>query len=73
MLRELPEYALPQGLYWVSNEWPATAIADWLDTRPDVTWVAMGDFDELMLLMRDDFNLPHPKIEPIQEVFDGYR
>ena len=72
MLQKLPRGALPHGLYWVSDEWPDAAIAQWLDTWPDVTWVTMGNFDELMLLMRDQFDLPHPKTDPIQKVFDGY-
>ena len=72
MLERLPESALPHGIYWVAENWPATAVGDWLADRRNVTWVTSGDFDELMLLVRHEFALPHPKIDPIQAVFEGY-
>ena len=72
MLRKLPESALPHGIYWIAKDWPETDLGSWLANRRNVTWVKSADFDELMLLIRHEFDLPHPKRDRIMAVFDGY-
>jgi Tfp pilus assembly protein PilF len=72
MLKGLPAEALPLGVFWVSGEEPDCAIRPWLEER-DALWVEKGDFDELMLLIRDVFELPHPERRRFDEVFEKYK
>lgn len=71
MLEALPEEALPLGVYWVGAREPRTAIRPWLQSR-DAVWVDKADFDELMLLVRNVFDLPHPDRKRFDEVFERY-
>ena len=71
MLRRLPNEALPLGVWWVSGQKPMGTVRRWLDSR-DAVWVEMGDFDELMLLLRDVFDVPHPDGSRFNDVFDKY-
>ncbi|HUU45906.1 MAG TPA: tetratricopeptide repeat protein [Acidobacteriota bacterium] len=71
MLRTLPQEALPLGVFWVSGTEPQGVIRPWLEQR-DSWWVESGDFDELMLLVRDAFDLPHPEEARFKQVFAGY-
>jgi tetratricopeptide (TPR) repeat protein len=72
MLSELPPEALPLGVYWVSGSEPAGAIRPWLDRRSAI-WVQEPDFDSMMLLFRDAFDLRHPSPERLDDVFARYR
>ena len=72
LLRELPVDALPSGAYWVHPEQPAGGIRDWLATRRGV-WVKSGWFDEVMLLARNAFDLPHPQPDRLTKVFVDYQ
>jgi len=72
MLDALPTEALPLGVYWVSHKEPRGTIRPWLDSRKAI-WVEKGDFDELMLLVRDSFDLPHPDRKRFDEVFEKYK
>ncbi|MCH7843169.1 MAG: tetratricopeptide repeat protein [Chloroflexi bacterium] len=71
MLRCLPPEALPLGIYWVSGTEPQGEIRDWLESR-EAVWVEKGDFDELMLLVRDVFSLRHPDQRRFERVFEQY-
>ena len=71
LLDGLPEAALPLGAFWVSGEEPRGEIRPWLEQR-DAIWVEKGDFDELMLLIRDIFDLPHPDARRFNSVFERY-
>ena len=72
MLNELPPEALPFGAYWVHPEEPHGLIRDWLSQRAGV-WVRSGWFDEVMLLVRNAFELPHPNPERFTRIFSDYQ
>ena len=72
MLRTLPAEALPLGIYWVSGSEPDCALSEWLQSRAAV-WVEHADFDQLMLLFRDTFDLRHPDEKRFDTVFRSYR
>jgi drug/metabolite transporter (DMT)-like permease/tetratricopeptide (TPR) repeat protein len=71
MLKALPPEALLWGVFWASDREPAGPMREWLASRK-ATWVCQGDFDELMLLIRDAFDLPHPDRKRFDAVFEGY-
>jgi tetratricopeptide (TPR) repeat protein len=71
MLSDLPKEALPFGIYWVSGSEPQGALRPWLEEKKAI-WVEKFDFDEMMLLIRDAFDLPHPSIKQVESVFQRY-
>lgn len=71
MFEALPPEALPLGVFWVNGNEPINAIRPWLDLR-NAIWVEKHDFDEVMLLVRDVFDLPHPNPQRFLEVFLKY-
>ena len=71
VMTALPSSALPLGVFWVSEKEPGNKMRSWLDERKAV-WVESGDFDELMLLVRDTFGLKHPRVDRFKKVFDNY-
>jgi Tfp pilus assembly protein PilF len=71
MLSDLPREALPYGVYWVSGSKPKGVIRTWLEAR-DAVWVEHFDFDEMMLLIRDAFDLPHPDMKQVESIFQLY-
>jgi len=71
MLSALPKEALPFGVYWISGSEPTGALRSWLEER-NAIWVEKFDFDEMMLLIRDAFELPHPDQKPFENVFQNY-
>ncbi len=71
MLNRLPAEALPNGVYWVSSREPNGVIRPWLDSRGAV-WVQHHGFDELMVLVRDIFGLPHPRKDRFAEIYEQY-
>ena len=72
LLSELPHDALPFGAYWVHPQEPAGAVREWLVGRNGV-WVKSGWFDEVMLLARNTFDLPHPEPNRFTRIFGDYR
>lgn len=71
MFSDLPKEALPFGIYWISGSEPQGVLRQWLEERKAI-WVEMFDFDEMMLLIRDAFDLPHPDIKQVESVFQLY-
>ena len=71
MFSEFTEEALPLGVYWVSDDEPHGLILSWLESR-DAIWVKRGDFDQVMLLLREVFSLPHPDAKRFDHVFNKY-
>jgi Tfp pilus assembly protein PilF len=71
MLASLPPEALPYGVSWVSGAEPGGKMRGWLEARR-AAWVELFDFDELMLLLRDAFDLPHPDVKPFEALFRNY-
>jgi Tfp pilus assembly protein PilF len=72
MFEALPQDSLPLGVFWVSSAEPQGIIRPWLLSR-NAIWVEKRDFDELMLLVRDVFSLPHPNPARFQDVFEKYK
>ena len=74
MFESLPEEALPFGIYWVSEHEPRGIFRPWLEDRQAV-WVEHRDFDELMLLVLNEFTItqiPHPDATAYDRVFADY-
>lgn len=71
LLNELPREALPYGAYWVHPSEPKGLVREWLSSRQGV-WVRSGWFDEVMLLIRNEFDLPHPSGERFTRIFQEY-
>jgi protein O-mannosyl-transferase len=71
MLEAVPIEGLPLGVFWISGKEPKGIIRPWLESRNTI-WVEKGDFDQLMLLVRDIFDLPHPDRKRFDEVFSKY-
>jgi protein O-mannosyl-transferase len=72
ILSELPAGALPWGVYWVNNRSPESGLGTWLD-KVGAKWVRHLDFDELMLLIRDEFGLAHPDLKRFEKLRDTYQ
>ena len=72
MLNSLPSEALPFGAYWVHPEEPQGQVREWLAHRQGV-WVRSGWFDEVMLSVRNAFDLPHPSPDRFTRIFDDYQ
>ena len=71
VLKELPSNALPWGIYWIGSKIPEGDIGEWLRKR-NAVWINQNDFDELMLLMFDEFGLTHPKKDRFDELWSAY-
>lgn len=71
MLESLPSTALPLGVFWVGQSEPEGVLRPWLEKR-NAHWIEKGDFDEMMLLVRDAFGLPAPDRQRFDDVFNNY-
>ncbi|OLS32414.1 MAG: Photosystem I assembly protein Ycf3 [Candidatus Heimdallarchaeota archaeon AB_125] len=71
ILSELPENALPWGVYWIGDKFPNTKLGNWIKKRNGV-WVQHKDFDELMLLALKEFELKLPDKERIEGLFNQF-
>lgn len=76
-LESLPERALPYGVYWISSIEPICELKSWLVSR-DAIWVQHFDFNEIMVMFKDIFNisLPEPKkfVESLEnKIFETYQ
>ncbi|MBI2304917.1 MAG: tetratricopeptide repeat protein [Chloroflexi bacterium] len=72
MLHKLPRDSLPLGIYWVSSSVPNNDMGGWLESR-HATWVQHHDFDELMLLVRNEFELEkHPDFKRFEKLEKTY-
>jgi hypothetical protein len=73
MLKHLPPEALPLGVYWASDVPPPAELTDWFKAR-DAIWVkGGGDFDELMLLVCDAFEIEMPTRATFDAMYTRYR
>lgn len=71
LLGELPEEALPSGVFWLSPCEPAGAVRRWLLERKGV-WVQIADFDEFMLRAYAVFDMKHPSKAEFDKMFGKY-
>ena len=60
------------GAYWVTDEIPETAFGHWFQSCPHAIWVPHRDFDQLILLIRDAFGLPHPEEKRFRNLLNDY-
>ncbi|MEE9554325.1 MAG: SIR2 family protein [candidate division Zixibacteria bacterium] len=72
ILYDLPTSSLPWGIYWVGDNIPDTEIGTWLKDRKAI-WVRHRDFDELMLLIRNEFELKHPDEKRLEKIMTTYK
>lgn len=59
MLDAIPTQAFPFGIFWVNENLPGNELKQWLEERKAI-WVKNFNFDELMLLIRQEFGFQHP-------------
>lgn len=71
-LEELPEESLPFGVYWVSKSEPNGILRRWLEER-EAVHVKHQDFDELMLLIKQEFNIDDPNKDRYEYVHERYK
>jgi len=71
ILDSLPGDALPWGLYWIGERVPDNDMGTWLRKR-EAKWVRHKDFDELMLLIFNEFGLEHPEWGRFRSLHDTY-
>ena len=72
LLSGLSSEALPLGVYWVSTTEPTGPILECL-RRHHLVWVRAGYFDEVMLLIHNEFKLPHPSQQRFNDIFANYQ
>jgi Tfp pilus assembly protein PilF len=71
IFKELPTGALPWGIYWIGGRIPEGEMGKWLQER-EAIWVKHKDFDELMLLIWNEFELKHPDDKRFGRLLDTY-
>ncbi len=71
IFKELPSSAIPWGIYWIGDTIPDSDIGEWLKER-NAIWVKHNDFDELMLLLWNEFDLKHPDDKRFARLLDTY-
>lgn len=71
-LQGLPENALEWGLYWVNEEIPDNEFGEWLKSKPNAHWIRHLKFDELMVLIFEEFALEHPDDRRFEQLMTTY-
>jgi Tfp pilus assembly protein PilF len=69
LLEDLPQTALPYGVFWVSGSEPKGDIRNWLANR-NAIWVHHHGFDELMVHVRSEFRFESPNRKRVIGMFD---
>lgn len=72
ILSELPTKHISRGIYWVNEEIPKNDFGEWLKDRKAIH-VKHQDFDEIMLLLRNEFGFNHPDRKRFIQIFDNYK
>ena len=72
-LRGLPDDALSWGVYWISSQIPDNDFGEWIESHPNAVWVDHSRFEELMLLVREEFELSHPDGGRFEMLLQTYR
>jgi tetratricopeptide (TPR) repeat protein len=73
ILKEVPEDegSFQWGIYWVGQSIPNNEMGEFLKNR-NAVWVNHRDFDELMLLIKEEFGLKTPSNERFEKLFKAY-
>ena len=72
-LKGLPANALKWGVYWVNKQLPEADFGEWLESRADAFWIEHLSFDELMVLVFQEFDLSHPDTRRFDKLMTTYR
>ncbi len=71
LFEEMPQGAPSGGVYWVNDKAPGKSMAEWLENRRAV-WALNDSFDDLMYLLRREFQLGHPRIDRFDQILQKY-
>ena len=72
-LKGLPANALKWGVYWVNKQLPEADFGEWLESRANAYWIEHLSFDELMVLVFQEFDLSHPDTRRFDKLMTTYR
>jgi len=72
-LSALPRGTITHGVYWVNDAIPETPLGQWFHSHPESFWVPHLDFDELMSVVKTEFDLPNPDEARFKQLMDRYR
>jgi tetratricopeptide (TPR) repeat protein len=70
-LEALPDDTLGPGVWWVARSAPNDRVLRWLRARKGC-WVESADFDQLMLLVQQHFDLQHPELARWERLQTNY-
>mgnify|MGYP000897572958 CR=1 FL=1 len=70
ILKEVPndESFFQWGIYWIGQKLPTNEMGEFLTNR-NAIWVNHRDFDELMLLLKDEFGFKLPTEDRFKKLF----
>lgn len=71
LFEDMPQGAPSGGVFWVNDRAPGKSMADWLEGRRAV-WAKNESFDDLMFLLRQEFQLGHPRIDRFDQILQKY-
>ncbi len=71
LFEEMPQGAPSGGVYWVNDKAPGKSMSQWLEDRRAV-WAQNESFDDLMYLLRREFQLGHPRIDRFDQILQKY-
>ncbi len=71
LFNNFPQKPFPWGIYWVGDYLPDNAFGKLLIDH-EIIWVKHFDFDELMLLIREEFKFEHPNDKRFDKIMDSY-
>ena len=71
LFEDMPKGAPSGGVFWVNDKAPGKSMADWLADRRAI-WAQNDSFDDLMFLLRQEFQLGHPRIDRFDQILQKY-
>ena len=71
LFEEMPLGAPSGGVFWVNDKAPGKSMAGWLEDRRAI-WAQNDSFDDLMYLLRREFELGHPRIDRFDQILQKY-
>lgn len=71
LFEDMPLGAPSGGVFWVNDKAPGKSMAGWLDDRRAI-WAQSDSFDDLMYLLRREFDLGHPRIDRFDQILQKY-
>ena len=71
LFEDMPQGAPSGGVYWVNDKAPGKSMAEWLEGRRAI-WAQNESFDDLMFLLRQEFQLGHPRIDRFDQILQKY-